>query len=1001
MAAAPGSPLTPRPHQQAALNELLHAFAAEHTPRAQILMPCGSGKTLVGRWLATSLHARTTIVFVPTLSLLTQTLRVWRTDTTAPFDALIACSDTTAGRATQAVLDDRLNALPDWASSDVKATTNPGVLTRHITTHNRSRPLVIFSTYHSAAVTARALTDADRHVDLVVCDEAHRLAGQPWEKFRVALDDQALPATARVFMTATPKDAQPVDPALLRDDHDHNWNAKCLSMTDQAMFGPVVYSLDHGTAISSGVLSDYDVHVLAHTDPHHRHRRDPLHTAALTATQTAIRDGATRVLTFHNRVRDAADLAATIDGHTTPDGRHVIGVHLSARDTTAERDRVLGLLADPPPDTAVVLTSARLLGEGIDVPAADTVVFAAPRTSPVDIAQIVGRVMRTSPGKTRGRIVIPVALPDHETADDESALAASQFGHVWNVLSALTDTDSRFHELLTTLPSRRGQDTHVRPGPNLLWDLPDGWDQHSWELRAVDRALNGWDRHYEHVQDWARQHGHARPPLPTVHDNHKIGLWVSQQRSAYLKGTLPVHLTSWLEALPGWAWTTKDATWWNAHDEYILAVKAGWADNPDQLDTIRFHGSPGSLWRWIVKQRHAWRQNTLTQTRIDALTAIPEWDWEPVSEHDGAMIDALIEYVAWKQDANPAADYVHDNIPYRDADVNNLPVGKWVRQVRRASLTGTLDPILRAELDAVIGAHPERPFDWAIRDTQWNLAAAALRQYVDRTGKVAGMPEHHVEVLHPEQHEVNLQYWVRQQRHRYRAGTLDPLRADILSRIPGWVWEIPKAERIKVDVGDRSHGTRRAYAAGCICEECTAANTAENATREARKRAGLPTTLLVDAARARGHVRILAARGAGQKPMARAACVNTKTVIELLDGTLKRIHPETEEAILALTLDKVEQARKPGRHGPRVPAGPTLTRIKQMQELGWPASWIAQEAGYKAGAIQIDPDAVDVSASVEARFKDVYDRLNGRAAPPRQWRKSTPTLAELDAAQSA
>ena len=98
---------------------------------------------------------------------------------------------------------------------------------------------------------------------------------------------------------------------------------------------------------------------------------------------------------------------------------------------------------DPQQGTCRVISNAKVLTEGVDVPALDAVVFLQPRKSKIDIVQAVGRVMRTYPGKQTGYIVIPVVVPEGKGVTDSEVLDSSDFGIVWDVVRALRSHDER------------------------------------------------------------------------------------------------------------------------------------------------------------------------------------------------------------------------------------------------------------------------------------------------------------------------------------------------------------------------------------------------------------------------------------------------------------------------------------------------------------------------------------------------------------------------------
>jgi predicted helicase len=91
-----------------------------------------------------------------------------------------------------------------------------------------------------------------------------------------------------------------------------------------------------------------------------------------------------------------------------------------------------------------ILSNARCLSEGVDVPALDAVMFLSPRKSQVDIVQSVGRVMRTAPGKKYGYIILPVGVPAG-VSPEEVLDKDAKYQVVWDVLQALRAHDDRFN----------------------------------------------------------------------------------------------------------------------------------------------------------------------------------------------------------------------------------------------------------------------------------------------------------------------------------------------------------------------------------------------------------------------------------------------------------------------------------------------------------------------------------------------------------------------------
>lgn len=126
------------------------------------------------------------------------------------------------------------------------------------------------------------------------------------------------------------------------------------------------------------------------------------------------------------------------------------------------RAKKLGWLAgDGAPNECRILTNARCLAEGVDVPSLDAVIFFSPKRSKVDVVQAVGRVMRTfhkgqPDEKKLGYIILPVAIPS-EMTPEEALNRSDSFDVVWGVLQALRSHDQRIDAYINSLPMRKAR----------------------------------------------------------------------------------------------------------------------------------------------------------------------------------------------------------------------------------------------------------------------------------------------------------------------------------------------------------------------------------------------------------------------------------------------------------------------------------------------------------------------------------------------------------------
>ncbi|MCX5046688.1 Helicase associated domain protein [Aldersonia sp. NBC_00410] len=960
--------LAPRHHQVAAL-DALRTTLTDSTRRAQLVMPCGSGKTLIGRWFAEQSRAAVTVVVMPTLGLVAQTLQEWKSTGDWFFEALITCSDpaTAEGERERAGADGADVPVPFWAAHRARVTTSSGVVAQRLAGHSPDRPLVIFSTYHSAHVVASAVRSAGVVVDLIIADEAHHLAGRPNKTFRCVLDE-GFAARKRVFMTATP-----VTASAAADGADVDDRSAPLSMDDRTMFGPVAYRLDLGSAIDMGLLSDYQVVVFEATG-------EGFAPDAVSALSAAAREGLHRVLSFHGRVSKAREFAASVDGVRLPDGRRVVARAVAGTDKSAARTQALALLTTADPDELVVVASARCLSEGIDIPAVDGVLFADPKGSDVDIVQSVGRALRTAVGKRDGVVMIPVCIPPE--LDEDTALSTGSFAAVWRILRGLRSADPRLTTGLKAFardPSRRGTRDGSRP-PRIRFDV-DAVAVDRLVARMVDFTSASWDSKFSELVSFVTGHGHARPPAGTA-----LGMWCARQRSAYQRRMLPDDHARALRSLPGWAWDLSEQRWVEQWSQvHTQAVRAGGLrlTDPDFAATALVPREPrctvSTVGRWCAWQRQLARHNDLDQWRRTKLEEIPGWRWRIGPAGDAAAVDLLGEYVAWKGHANPPADFVEDDIA----------LGRWLNEVRRQRATDRLPQPLLDEITLVCPSSGAGALQWYRGETLWLLGLEALRQFASREGHSRVPCQHDEELVDT---TVQLYAWCTRQRHLYRHGQLIEVRARMVAAVRGWQWERQPAPRVLLDIGDARHGSRTGYVKGCRCDECTKANTQEAAERAARAAAGVHSTDWVDARRARGRLRVMAGQGAQQKVLARAAGVNVKTIQGLLSGTTMRIHPETEERVCALTMADVRAAAEPGTY---VDAGPTWVLLDDMIGRGWPKSWIAHELGHGTG---LQMSHGQVTAGNATRVAELAARLGDLTPPPRSGRRATPPLNEILAA---
>jgi superfamily II DNA or RNA helicase len=755
-----------RPHQRKAVTAVVRGFRSNE--RGQLVMACGTGKTLVGCFLAKTLEARRVLVLVPSLSLVRQTLREWAT--ASEFSYLAVCSDetVTGGQADAVVASTSELGFP--------VTTNPAEIARFL--RRRSDAMrVVFSTYQSSARIAEAQAGRTPAFDLVIADEAHRCAGPEAGPFATVLDTAKIKARRRLFMTATPRY---FTGRLRKEAKEADWEV--ASMDDEKKFGPLLHRLSFAEAIEQELLSDYQVAVVGVSDATYREYAErgvfvtadgeTVTDARTLASQLGVLRAMTnydlhRVVTFHSRIRTASAFARSLPEVYAwlPKDRRVDGSlwaeHVSGEMTTGERDSRLLRLAAVDGAQRGLLTNARCLVEGVDVPTLDGVAFIEPRRSQVDIVQAVGRAIRKAKDKTLGTVVIPVFVD--EDTDAEQALESGEFDRVWQVVKALRAHDEVLAEELDELRRELGRrrTTGGRPGKIKL-DLPIAVEERfarAFDTWLVEETTAPWEFWFGLLQQFAEREGHAGIPKNHVERGHRLGSWAHTQRIHYKAGRLSAERAIRLTAVDGWPWDMNDARWEEGFGSLVNYVaRQGTAHVPQG------HIEEGyPLGKWVNVQRRFRRAGKLSDVRAERLAAFPGWTWDSPDTRWEQRYAALERFVARVGHARVPHDHVEDG----------YQLGKWVVVQRSFHADGRLPDERVVRLAALPG------WVWNVYDAEWERGFSALECFVEREGH-ARVPAKHIE------NTYRLGRWVVKQRHN--KGQLAADRTSRLEAVPGWEW---------------------------------------------------------------------------------------------------------------------------------------------------------------------------------------------------------------------
>ncbi len=485
----------PRSHQTEAINATKEYFSDPKNTRGKLIMACGTGKTYTSLKIMEALDPKIMLFLAPSIALLSQTFREYAQEKSEPFYASIVCSDDKVGQSKNEDNDDiNFSELPIKPSTRLE-----DILSTYEKVQKENKRFIIFSTYQSALRIKEAQEAGLNEIDLIVCDEAHRTVGAMYSSnerddknaFTLCHSDENIKAKKRLYMTATPKVYSESSKAKAKEKDN-----VIYSMDDEEIFGEEIYTLNFSKAIALDLLTDYKVIILAvrkenlsgvtnsvnkkisqlkaegtkldkklinnefvckivgtHKglakqdlivlDEENKEDHNLQNQYDTAPSQRAI--NFCKSINTSKNIKDSFEtIMECYDEELKKKSFKNLKISIDHIDGTMNcKDRLEKLeeLNEFQPNTCKVLSNARCLSEGVDVPALDSIVFFDGKSAMVDIIQAVGRVMRKAKRKKRGYIILPIALEESEIENLDEAVNNTNFKNIWKVIKALRSHD--------------------------------------------------------------------------------------------------------------------------------------------------------------------------------------------------------------------------------------------------------------------------------------------------------------------------------------------------------------------------------------------------------------------------------------------------------------------------------------------------------------------------------------------------------------------------------
>ena len=660
----------------------------------QVVMACGSGKTLVALKAAERVlrPGEVAAMFFPSVALAAQSLGYWLKHATVPIDPLAITGDESVADSAVQVRD-----LP------VPVTTDVGQITEWLAQPRAEVGLVVctLASGHRLAEAVRASAP----LGLRVFDEAHHLAGRLDAPTRKLLDREFLPARTSLFLTATRRiDLRPSSADAV----------PVVGMDDEEVFGPILGKYSFAQGVKDNYLRDWRLAIICVSDTEARAALPDLDAAQfggdgglplrLAAAQIALARareefGISRVLTFQPRVRLAELFATTL--HATllrlapAQARGLYAKHVHGEMDQHARSIVLDALARERPGGWASVSSARCLSEGVDTPAVDAVLISHAKRSEVDIIQVVGRAMRRAPGVQGPSIIILPHIVYGDGADDPDP---DEFDTVMAVLGALRAHDEDF---AADLERRRKQAPAERS-----YALPEKVTFHVSEaigekflravtLRVVEDDCTSWLDGYYAARAYHQEHGHLNVRKDYVTpDGYPLGRWLEHQRYyPTSRARSDPELSRKLDEI-GMVWAGRhEQAWWRQYG-LLKEYKAKHGNTDLRKTYVTADGD--KLGAWLANQRK--RKSSLSDERIAALDELGI-DWK---------VDKSRAEPRWKAAFNAAAafhaDHGHLQMPLDLITAEGVNLSTWLhrqRAIRRGTAEGTLTDEQINALDAL------------------------------------------------------------------------------------------------------------------------------------------------------------------------------------------------------------------------------------------------------------------------------------------------------------
>lgn len=631
----------PLDHQIPAIQDVVTHF--KRKKRCQLILPCGAGKTLTALWIKESMNSKRTMVLLPSLALLKQIKNEWLRHNRQDYRYICVCSEKDIDK------DNYDNYIINKYEIGSKVTTESSQIRKFL---KANKSTVIYSTYQSIHSIISAIKGTNLKFDLIICDEAHKTSGSSLKNtFSLVHNDHLIPSKKRLYMTATPKVVSTKVKSKLSEDE---YELIC-DMSNPDIYGKEAHRLSFGKAIEQNILVDYEIIGIGVSDKDlQEYIQKRQWTGEFTLDEIAHNYALDFVMSKYQAFHSLS-FHSTVDKAKKFNLRHQIyfpktySNSVNGKQSTNKRIKILNEFRE---SHKGVVSNARCLTEGVDVPTIDMIYFCDPKYSKIDIVQATGRVLRKDKKgkKQKGYIVVPIF--HHIDEDLENSITKKPiFKYLIDVVRSLADQDERLEAYINDLAYNKGE----RKQNKIQIILPkkesttiirlEGLEEKVKDKlfdEIIEKTKNSWEYYFNKYKEYIAEY---ETMTVSRKIDLKLGYWVDRQRVRNRRGRLGHKEKVRLDSIGfdfGQTYVEKgkdyDEIWWNSYTK-LLNYKEKYGDTKVPMG---FKEDP-PFGSWVAAQRTKRRKGVLKKDREDLLNEI-DFIWELRGETFKKFYKKLLEF---------------------------------------------------------------------------------------------------------------------------------------------------------------------------------------------------------------------------------------------------------------------------------------------------------------------------------------------------------------------